>query len=334
MNIVNGDSAAGAFRQAYHLPREAILVFRDVLSCGELRQYTEMEQWGNYRTRYWSSLMEEHGFGAISEDDKMPRDLYQHLDELKAEEEIHLWLGCALSDQLLLVFVVMLFNRYGLNFEKLYIHQYQKNCKDLIVVGVALLNPDDIKALAPQPYTLNSDEIKYCLTAWEAVTSSTPGMLLELLADKAPAMPLLCKALKNFIYRYPDIARSLSRFDEIILKHVHEHAPNAARIIGYTLAHDMRPGQSGDCHALDMVGDIYLFSRLKRLAKLSEPLISLNVVNASMRETSVNITEFGSDVLAGRRNTVEVNGIDDWVGGVCLRENNRWFRDDEMVVSI
>lgn len=334
MHLINGDSAAGTFRQAYHLPRDAILVFRDVLSCGELKEYTDMQKWYDYRSAYWSLCFHEHGFGAVDESDKMPRDFYCHLDELKNEKQIDLWIGCALSDQLLLVFVVMLFDHYRLDFSKLNIHQYLTfDKKNLTVGGVGLLSPDNIKKLAPKPHTLNEVEISYCLSVWQAITTDTPIQLTKILSDKNTPMPLLFKALQNLLYRYPDMHTGLSYFDELILKQSKERGPKAARVIGYTMAHDMRPEDGGNIHELDMVGDIYLFARLKRLAKLDTPLLALDVMNKSLRETTVQVTDFGSEVLEGKHNVIEVNGIDDWVGGVHLSAGNIWFQDGKAIVS-
>ena len=84
---------------------------------------------------------------------------------------------------------------------------------------------------------------------------------------------------------------------------------------------------------LDAVGDWYLFSRLKNLARpsLAQPLLSLNALNLSMRETEVEITELGNEVLEERENMANVNGINDWVGGVHLdsASGHMWFRKDQ-----
>jgi len=51
----------------------------------------------------------------------------------------------------------------------------------------------------------------------------------------------------------------LSYWDETLLKYTAKHGPRTAKIIGYTLTDCMK--------GLDLVGDLYLFSRLKNLGR-------------------------------------------------------------------
>ncbi len=330
MHIINGDSAAGSFRQAFHIPKEEILVFRDVLSCGGLAGFKDTDSWSKYRRDYWTQVCAEQGFGAIDDMHKAPRDLYNNLADLKSAD-VTLWMGCALSDQLLLVFVVKLFDHLGLDFGTLSIRQYRTfDKRNLTVVGVGILSPGQIKKLKPEAFTLDENQISFCLEVWEAVTAAAPEGLMRILDRRETCLPLLHKALTNFLYRYPDIANGLSRFDEIILNAAKKHAPNTARVIGYALGYDLFLNED-NIHELDAVGDIYLFYRLKNMAKnhLNKPLLSLNMMDASLRNTTVEVTDFGLEVLDGKHNVVRVNGIDDWVAGVRLDASTgkAWFRN-------
>ena len=84
------------------------------------------------------------------------------------------------------------------------------------------------------------------------------------------------------------------------------------------------PGQ------LDPVGDVYLFWRMRRLADsgLQQPLLTLSGDLGALRHCRVRLTDFGRQVRNGAANHVEVNGIDDWVGGVHLRAStgSPWYR--------
>jgi hypothetical protein len=87
---------------------------------------------------------------------------------------------------------------------------------------------------------------------------------------------------------------------------------------------------------LDLVGDGYLFDRLHRLAdaSLGYPLLSLTGNTEVMRDTRVELTETGRDVLEGKTNFVELNGIDDWVCGTHLDSNvgRVWFHNNGKLV--
>ena len=331
MNILNGDSAAATFLQAFGTAKENILVFRDVLSCGPLAPYKDMQQWKVFRVNFWQDILLENGLDPSIDVHDSPNDLYSNIDKLKTANNITLWIGCALSDHLLMVFIVKLFQIYELDLNKLSIHQYEKfgNAK-VTVTGLGLLNPDETLALKPEPYALEKEQTQYCLHVWDAVIDKAPAKLIRILEEKTPCLPLLQKALWNLFYRYPDISTGLSRFDEIILDGANRHSPKAARIIGHSLAFDMMY-ERNSLYELDLVGDLYLFHRLKKMAQphLARPLLKLNTLDKPLKETQVEVTEFGKEVLKGKHNIVQINGINDWVCGVHLNSENGqiWMRD-------
>lgn len=337
MHILNGDSAAGAFKQTFRVSTEDILVFRDVLSCGGLTEFSDMKSWAQFRRSYWGEMFLKHGFGSIEEIEKAPRDFYNDFDELKGATDVNLWLGVSLSDHLLLVYIVTLFTHYGLDVDKLKIYQYEKiNDNRMIVIGLGMLNPEQIAAYKPDAITLSQTQIKYCLDVWEALVSETPDKLIQILRQEALELPLLHQALKSLFYRFPDSERGLSHFDHIILEAAKKIPSNTARIIGAVLAHSMRSGCEESIHTLDTVGDIYLFNRLKNMAgkSLKKPLLSLNVMDDNLRNTKTEITEFGLKVLAGEYNAVQANGIEDWVAGIHLdsSKGEAWFRQGDKLM--
>ena len=56
---------------------------------------------------------------------------------------------------------------------------------------------------------------------------------------------------------------------------------------------------------------------------------------SSYRGCKVRLTAAGEAFLKGRKNFVEVNGIDEWVAGVHLDSGTGdvWFRDGETLVA-
>ncbi len=334
MHILNGDSAAGCFRQAFHPPQEELLVFRDVLSCGRLKAYVDIKQWAKYRRDYWAAMYVKQGFDGIDDIATAPNDFYNDFDQLKCADKINLWVGCALSDHLLLVFLVKLFDVHGLDFSKLAIYQYTHADNNLTVIGLGILSPEQIEALKPESLRLNDAQIAFCLEVWEIVTAGNPEDLMRILKLKQASLPLLHSSLKSLFYRFPKLSNGLSHFDELILNAAKDHAPNTLRIIAEAMTQDMYPDKYP--HIFDVVGDTYLFDRLKNMAQasLKKPLLSLNAMDESLRETTTKITEFGLEVLKGKQNVVDVNGIDDWVGGIHLtiRSGSAWFRDGDKLI--
>lgn len=333
MNILNGDSAAGSFKQAFNMPNsDEIFVFRDVLSCGQLQNFTNLKDWRHFREKFWNSIIEED-FAYPKSFNDMPNDVYTDFDKIQSSNNINLWIGCGLSDQLVLVFLVFLLDKFNFSFDKFSIYQFTdlNRNNNTLVLGVGELNPNQIKQHS-EPRKLNDLEIKQCLTIWSAITNENPDDYMSLYNSEEIFLPELMRSLKALYFRYPKLSNGLSHWDETILKNTREHGPRAARVIGYTITEgwdDATPP------GFDTVGDVYLFHRLKNLAheSLAEPLLKLNSLELTLRETEVEITKFGSEVLQGKHNVVNINGINDWVGGIHLDSSigSTWFRENQVL---
>lgn len=326
MNIIYGHSAAGSFKQAFHIPSDEILVFSDVLSCGPLEKFTDIEAWKNFRQDYWNNLGEDNTFeyGAYSFSE-FQRDFYANFNELSSAKEIKLWIGMGLSDQLLLIFLIYLLDEFDFDLNTLKVFQFEEiSGKNFEIQGLGILNPEQIKD-HPKPYTPNKELITIAKSVWLAISGHSPDLYLQFIHSDNNSMPLLRRAIKYLIFRYPKSSNGLSFWDEKLLKYTEEHGPNTARIIGYTL---------GDCmDGLDLVGDFYLFSRLKNMGKscLNVPLVEANALDLPMRDTQIKITTSGKQALQDKVNVIELNGIDDWIGGVHLDSSTGsvWLRKNE-----
>lgn len=325
INIINGDSAAGSFKFAFHTKRDEIVVFRDVLSCGPLQKFSNFENWQLLRESFWRDT-DSNNYEYIQSFKGLPRDFYNNFVTLKSVSECKLWIGTGLSDQLLLAFIIHLFDNFNFDFNKLLIIQFEKikstngNCYP--VQGLGLLHPNQIKD-HPISFNINTKQIKYAKLAWEAFTDSSPKQYIRFMKDSDEIMPLLKNAMSYVHYRYPKSTNGLSSWDDSLLKNTVVHGPKASKVIGYTMADGM--------DGLDYVGDTYLYGRLKNLAspKLNNPLLKISPQDSSMQKTVVHITDFGKRVLENKVNVIQENGINDWVGGVNLNSSSNciWVRE-------
>ena len=324
MNILHGDAASGSFKHALKAPQEEIIVFHDVLSCGPLRKYTDIQSWWVFRENYWNNLDPDSDIESLSYK-MLERDFYDRFSDFEAAHEYKLWIGTGISDQLLLAFLVNLFDLHGLDFRKLSVYQFEKiEGKVSEIQGLGLLNPDQIRN-HPPAYVLNDRQIKMAKLAWEAVTDNNPEKYLLYMSTDDECLPLMKRAMGYIFYRYPKANNGLSYFDETLLKNTEKHGPKTAKVLGYTLTDDLR--------GLDLVGDFYLFCRLKNLGRpsLCSPLININALDLPMRDTEVSILPDGIKALSDDLNVIKENGIDDWVGGVHLHSLNKnvWVRNNE-----
>ena len=171
------------------------------------------------------------------------------------------------------------------------------------------------------------------IATWRAVTAATPELLIaEWNREDAP-LPLLHTALQTLKFRFPDSINGISLWDEMMLDRVGERGRKAAMIVGGAMTaeidveHDL---------TLDTVGDLYLFHRLRNLARpdLAQPLAVATSLDAPMRFAEYKLTEFGGLVQIGERNAIFANGIDDWVCGVHLSSEtgNVWVRENGAIV--
>ena len=324
MNILHGDSAGGSFKHAFKVQHEKIIVFNDVLSCGPLRKYADIESWRVFRENYWNNIDRDSAIESLSYA-TFVSDFYTSFKDFESAHEYKLWIGTGLSDQLLLAFLINLIDFHGLDLKKLLVYQFETiEGKNFEVQGLGLLNPEQIRE-HPSPYVLNEKQIELAKIAWEAVTGSNPEKYLQYMCTDKDSMPLLKRAMAYLFYRYPKASNGLSYWDEALLKYTEKYGPNTARIIGYTLA---------DCiKGLDLVGDFYLFSRLKNLGRTSlcKPLIKTNALDLPMQSTKTIILPDGIKALSSSINVIKENGVDDWVGGVHLDSltNNVWARNNE-----
>lgn len=331
MNILNGDSAAGLFRQAFDMPSEKMMVFRDVLSCGPIKSFKDADSWIQYREEYWYEVLADNDIEPYSFCGSQ-RDLFACYDELTDVNEIRLWIGSSLSDQLLLAFLVSMLVQNDIDPSKLSIYQFHKlDGLNYEIHGIGLLHPDNIKRYS-EPIKLSKGMINICLDAWNSILETSPESLLAFLSRDTPDLPLLIRSMSHLLYRYPSITNGLTYWDEALLSYVTSSKRKAARVIGGAMCHDKNYKDEW----ADRVGDLSLFSWLKDLARptLTQPLIEMSSMDFGMRETEVCISRFGADVKEGRGNKVKVNGIDEWVGGVHLDSSlgGTWFRKRESLI--
>ncbi|HEX5043735.1 MAG TPA: DUF1835 domain-containing protein [Candidatus Polarisedimenticolaceae bacterium] len=223
--------------------------------------------------------------------DAMPLDLIASAQELAGASGVVLWVAGGLSHQLLLPSTARLGELAGAPALPLAVGE----------LGSTTSFPLNFKARVVLP------------AVWERITAPDPERLLDAIDLAEGVSPELHRALGFFLTRYPDIRTGLARWDEELLR----HAPGtSAELVGRAL----RANEAW----LDPVGDRALLARLRGLADpgLARPTLA-------PRGEDLVLTGFGEDVLAGRKNFVDHNGIDTWVAGVHLdvSQGRVWFRE-------
>jgi len=325
VHIAPGMTAAGSMKYAFPHLREVLLVNVDMLSYGPLRRIRSLDEWRQLREEYLRNLYPDWpDFSLASE-----TALLANAAKLRDAERIILWIGTGLAEQLLLVWTVQLLRAMNIDPFRLRVIQFVREpTKGFEVRGVGILSPEQLRAHPPDE-SMTKEKIQEIDAAWNAVTASDPIALLAFISDKTHhALPHLRHSLNSLIYRFPDSETGLNYWESELLRYTQNKGPVVARVIGYTMGY----GMDGP----DWVGDEYLFARLRRLADstLPHPFASITGSVNSMRDSEVTLTETGLKALAGELNFVELNGIDDQVGGVHLESSKGsvWFRKGDSLI--
>jgi hypothetical protein len=216
----------------------------------------------------------------------------------------------------------------GGDVSRLQLVQFEQNEKTgKRVRGIGELSQDQVRA-HPAPRKLALFELAAYRDAWLAVTAHEPA-LLESFASRHPDAPWYLKeAVIKVLRRYPDRPSGLDYWDRQLLENVRKSGPKASAVLSATIA-----AMNEDA---DLVGDLYTFSRLVRMASPAapRPLVDLAGNRTQIGRCEVMLTEFGEQVLDGAASSFPANPIDDWAGGVHLSSasGNLWFNQDGKIV--
>lgn len=322
LHIITGDSAAGSLKCAFRLDLDRLLINRDPIHCGPAPATDDLTLW---RDLHGSFLQTAYLEDPLSLDDDPHTELVANVKRLGADGQVIIWVARGLAEQILLAWVVCLFDQQGFDPSRIGVVQFTNLRPRQKIMGMGELSPESFRKISPPARRLIAEELDELRSVWKAYTSASPEALTSYL-EGSTSLPLLQEAIRQLIGRYPDQQTGLSVCDTWLLEHTIEHGPLPARVVGYTMGDNATP---------DQVGDRHLFHRLCRLGRPESPspLVSLSGDTRAMRTCRVEITDFGRRVLAGEANHVVANGIDDWIGGVHLKSGERViYRDGDRLV--
>ena len=324
LHLVGNDSAAGSLKFAFRLSREQVFVSEDQISCGPAPATDDLKVWRSVREDFVRAMYAHVDWPEFSFDDYADNGILMNIQRLACGAQVVVWTSCGLADQLFLAWIVFLFDQLDLDPSKISVIQFEGWPSGGQTMSTGQLHPEEIRDHHPAVCQLGHERVDQLRQAWTAYTSNTSRMLATYLSKPNANSPLK-NAMKQLVYRYPDIKSGLGIWDERLLYFTMEKGPKAARILGFTMGYIDTP---------DMVGDAFLFYKLAKLGDrdLARPLVSIsNPLN--MRECQVEITDFGKDVLAGKASYVDENEIDDWIGGVRLSSRKHiTFRDGDRLI--
>ena len=233
----------------------------------------------------------------------------QAISSFRDHEEVVLWFEHDLYDQLQLIQILDWFS-----------HRDQGRTRvSLISVDsyLGLMTAEQLRPLFETRHAVSTAEFQTARAAWEAFCAPEPTGLTALLDSDTSALPFLLDALLRHLQQFPALRTGLSRAERQIL-----HLTGS----GLSQFHELFPAAQQMEESIWM-GDSTFRKYISALTAGKHPLLG----SASR---GFQTTAFGREVFGGREDSVRMNGINRWLGGVHLCSDApvwRWDQDSRKI---
>ncbi len=322
LHVVPGESGAASIQEAFGLTSDRVLIQRDPVSYGPAPQTNDLREWRSIRERFLTELHPR--LPAFSFEEWEQDDLVLNFGRLNAAPEIVAWLGEGTGDQLFAAWLIHYLRASQCELNKLHFVTFERfSWRSILNAGE--LSAEMIRERASPPVPVSVEQVDELDLVWRSYSSDNPRALATYLDTHTGP---LREAIAPILMRFPEVKSGLGFWDRLLLENAREHGPKLAWVIGHTMI-PLQPE-----NYLDVMGDDFLFDRAIRMSSplVAHPLISIDGDRQDMRACTVALTEDGIGVLAGERNAVQLNGIDDWIGGVHLTPQTIVFRDEGRLI--
>ncbi|HEY8456905.1 MAG TPA: hypothetical protein VIL34_15040 [Actinopolymorphaceae bacterium] len=338
LHVTNGDTTVDVLRSAGL--GDPILPWRDVLHEGPVPAARSDAELRRIRAAFLAGVPTEtsadagasatadtptpastldtraHGFATILREFEA-RDRLLH-DHANAGSEIVLWFEADLYDQLQIIQILDRLRRLGTPPERLSLVCVGEYPGVAHFGGLGQLAPGDLLKLRDDQVSVTQEALDIATYAWEAFTAPDPSGLAEIARISSPVLRHLGEAFGRLMQEYPWTSDGLSLTQRRLLLAVEAGPCTAGDAFRELGRRERRP----------YLGDVWCFSILEGLTTARRPLITLGE-GEQFADRSVTLTDTGHEVLAGRVNHVEINGIDRWIGGVHLTDTGPVWTYDE-----
>ena len=292
------------------------------MSYGPAPKTSDLRKWRSVREQFLKNLHPR--YADFSFEEWKQDDLVLNFGRLNATPKIIAWLGEGTADQVFAAWLVHYLRAMQCDLTKLHFVNFEGDSRRSIL-SAAELSAKQVRERASAPGPVTVEKADELALVWESFSSDNPHSLATYVDTHAGP---LREAIAPILMRYPDVKSGLGFWDQLFLENVRDHGPKLARVIGHTMI-PLQPE-----NYLDAMQDSFLFDRAIRMSSplVTHPLISLDGDRQEMRACTVELTADGICVLAGKKNAVGLNGIDDWIGGVHLTPKTIVFRDEARLI--
>lgn len=323
LHIHCGDCSADTLRKS-EVPGE-ILVWHDPVLEGPVPSEVNDDEYRRLRARHFVSQQYVQNFARALAG---LEDCEKTLEKLDRFDEVILWFDACLFDQSIMVRIM----------DKL-IKVEKGNCKfSLICIGefpgfkkfkgLGELNPEQMASLFPTRKEITTEQFYLASKAWNALGSENPRDLESMLQEDCSCLKYLAESIRRRLEMYPSVNNGLNRMQQAALTAI---AGGIHGLMGIFKA-------VSDIEPRPFFGDIMLWECLQDMADAETPSVKITGPGPikqplwdplkDLGRWQVQITETGRDVLAGKLDWIDLNGLDKWLGNVHLQSGNHLWRWD------
>jgi hypothetical protein len=320
LHIHNGESSANTLKQSKI--RGEQFAFHDALIAGPTPAGVLGEAWRRLRATHLADA-----YGADRE--QCEQGLLRQEEVLSSyadHDEVVLWFEHDLFCQVNLIYLLDWFNRRDLGQTKLSLICIGEFPGVENFRGLGQLNAEQLASLFSARHEVTSAEMKLASAAWTAYCAPDPTAIERFLSDDTAALPFLRAAFSCHLARFPSVRNGLGRIASRALELVDQGLKEFGELFSRFVKEEPVYG----------LGDSQFWLTLRQMGVARTPLLTFEngqslhgpIDSAKLRDTKVFLTLQGRAALKGEADSVEMNGVDEWLGGVHLLADQVWRWDE------
>lgn len=236
----------------------------------------------------------------------------QLLNDLSPKDEIVLWFEHDKYDQTMLMYLLTELSLK--RFEKLSMISINQYPGIYPFHGLGQLSSEQLMALMNEKKEITKDQINEAVSGWIAYNSSNVEDIERWIQTEQHFLPFLFPVFKEHKSYFPSPITGLNEVEFLTLQLINEGVCQFDELFKSITEKRINDGLS----------DLHFAAILNELIKGKNPLLSsdtsLPSFTLSFPKAKLELTSHGLDVLSGRKNRLELVGIDWWVGGVHIQK--------------
>ena len=298
------------------------LAWADPLAQGPTPAHIEGDAWYDVRARFIASAYGE-------QPDEVRRQLSsmdQRLAGFRDFRDVVLWFEHDLFDQVILARLLSWFSTRDLGSTRLSLVTLNAHPTGERFFGLGSLGPEQLRAIFPSRIPVTVEMLMAGTRTWAAFRQPEPLTLDAIVKEPQSALPFAATAMRRHLQELPWVRDGLSRSERLTLDAVAAGPMTASATFGAVQAAEDAP----------WMGDVMFYHVVAMLAAEPVPLLTSQLrwpeAKAAFGKSELRLTPAGESVLAERRDTIKLRGIQRWVGGTELSGPLATWRWDEQAL--